>query len=281
MAKKSKADRKGSGERDMPVTVVVYPPSPTAKFRVAVKEHDLEYLEPEEFLNDTIIDFYLQWFYREQVFKENWPKFHVFSSFFYTRLAKDKDCSKVVRWASDIFQKDYLFIPINLSLHWTLAVVCYANRVGKPEEDDEEEDKPQPCILYLDSLGGSGRGCAKHIYRYLNEMKSLALDPKDTDTAEFDGPKKSLPKNIKFDTKSMPTKNAKVPSQDNSYDCGLFVLTFAAKLLQGDIEKEANELIADGKPDWFDSDEPSGKREEIKNIIFKEGEKSKKYSGGK
>ena len=28
------------------------------------------------------------------------------------------------------------------------------------------------------------------------------------------------------------TKNAKVPSQDNSYDCGLFVLTFAAKLLQ-------------------------------------------------
>ena len=58
---------------------------------------------------------------------------------------------------------------------------------------------------YHDDSESSGR-CAKHIYRYLNEMKSLALDPKDTDTAEFDGPKKSLPKNIKFDTKSMPVR---------------------------------------------------------------------------
>lgn len=58
---------------------------------------------------------------------------------------------------------------------------------------------------YHDGSESSGR-CAKHIYRYLNEMKSLAWDPKDAETTEFDSPKQTLPKNIKFDTKTMPVR---------------------------------------------------------------------------
>ena len=37
----------------------------------------------------------------------------------------------VRRWTKnvDIFTKDFLFVPINESLHWSLAVVCWPGKI--------------------------------------------------------------------------------------------------------------------------------------------------------
>jgi hypothetical protein len=53
----------------------------------------------------------------------------------------------------DLFEKRFLFVPINESLHWSLAIICNAGRMGLTEEAREllpAQDKP--CIIFLDSL---------------------------------------------------------------------------------------------------------------------------------
>lgn len=65
-------------------------------------------------------------------------KCHFFNSFFYKRLLHTigrtrnpseqdrRDGYKLVRrWAKvNLFEKDYIFVPINESLHWSLAIIC-------------------------------------------------------------------------------------------------------------------------------------------------------------
>ena len=45
----------------------------------------------------------------------------------------------------DIFEKDFLFLPIHDHLHWSLVIICHA---GAPSE----EDSCTPWILHLDSM---------------------------------------------------------------------------------------------------------------------------------
>lgn len=71
---------------------------------------------------------------------------------------------RVVKWDEkvDIFSKDFIFIPINQSEHWFLAVICFP-RLFCPVHFDNEfpiditYDKTskikQPCILIFDSMG--------------------------------------------------------------------------------------------------------------------------------
>ena len=45
----------------------------------------------------------------------------------------------------DIFEKDFLFLPIHDHLHWSLVIICHA---GAPSEDNS----CTPWILHLDSM---------------------------------------------------------------------------------------------------------------------------------
>ena len=56
----------------------------------------------------------------------------------------------VHRWTRDvdIFSKEFLFIPINYELHWSLAIVC---NPGKNTRQGSVAHPP--CILYMDSIG--------------------------------------------------------------------------------------------------------------------------------
>jgi Ulp1 family protease len=59
----------------------------------------------------------------------------------------DEAHERVRKWTSrvDLFQKDFIIIPVNQSLHWTLAIVCYpgeaerAARVGTGAAGDALE----------------------------------------------------------------------------------------------------------------------------------------------
>lgn len=64
-------------------TVLVYPPDEPHK-AVTITDKDLEVLQPFEFLNDTIIEFYLKYI-RKNILKDD-PKFYFFNSFFYAKL---------------------------------------------------------------------------------------------------------------------------------------------------------------------------------------------------
>ncbi|XP_020310528.1 sentrin-specific protease 6 isoform X1 [Oncorhynchus kisutch] len=128
------------------VKLMVYPPPP-AKGGMSVTNEDLHCLNDGEFLNDVIIDFYLKYLVLEKLKKEDSQRSHVFSSFFYKRLnqrerrnipdttnltIQKRKHNRVKTWTRhvDLFQKDFIFVPINESAHWYLAVICFPGLQG-------------------------------------------------------------------------------------------------------------------------------------------------------
>lgn len=120
--------------------LIVYPPPP-AKGGISVTNEDLHCLNEGEFLNDVIIDFYLKYLVLEKL-REKADKIHIFSSFFYKRLnqrerrnlqdtanltLQQRRHGRVKTWTRhvDIFQKDFIFVPLNEAAHWFLAVICF------------------------------------------------------------------------------------------------------------------------------------------------------------
>lgn len=135
--------------------LMVYPPPPTTG-GITVTNEDLHCLNDGEFLNDVIIDFYLKYLVLEKLKQEDSQRIHVFSSFFYKRLnQRERRCgadssnlpiqkkkhNRVKTWTRhvDLFQKDFIFVPINESAHWYLAVICFPGLEAPQWE-------PNPCF---------------------------------------------------------------------------------------------------------------------------------------
>ena len=208
-------------------------------YAVMVRPEDLTRLRGLEYLNDTLIDFYLQYL-RNEAFPSRAQKVHIFSSFFYKKLAqrraqeqREKGApygqmihKRVSKWTQnvDIFEKDFLFVPINKSEHWILAVVCHPGRAfganaGECASSDGSEGG-SPCIIMFDSLGGAHHHSAKLLNDYL--------------TWEW----RSKPRSEGYVTEEVQQFKDKVtvlhpqvPKQTNMSDCGLFLLHYAEKFI--------------------------------------------------
>ncbi|XP_030880097.1 sentrin-specific protease 6 isoform X5 [Leptonychotes weddellii] len=150
--------------------LIVYPPPP-AKGGISVTNEDLHCLSEGEFLNDVIIDFYLKYLVLEKLKKEEADRIHIFSSFFYKRLnqrerrnlhettnlsIQQKRHGRVKTWTRhvDIFEKDFIFVPLNEAAHWFLAVVCFPG-LEKPKYEPNphyhENTVMQKCSAVEDS----------------------------------------------------------------------------------------------------------------------------------
>ncbi|XP_047354219.1 uncharacterized protein LOC124950862 isoform X3 [Vespa velutina] len=140
-------------------TITVYPPPP-AKGGIAINTEDYLCLGEDQFLNDVIIDFYLKYLTLEVLSETDQHRTHVFSSYFYKRLtsphaqagesaiplsAAAKRHARVQKWTKNvnIFEKDFIVIPINEHAHWFLAIICFPGLVGKvsinPKTTKEED----------------------------------------------------------------------------------------------------------------------------------------------
>ncbi|KAH9518462.1 hypothetical protein Btru_016862 [Bulinus truncatus] len=152
------------------VRLLQYPPPPLRG--IPITTEDLYCLIEGEFLNDVIIDFYLQYLYLEKLSPENRERTHIFSSFFYKRLTQrdrhveksEEDAKKslperrharVKKWTKtvDLFSKDFIVVPINEHSHWYLAVICFPG-LAAPEPVSYvpnkshlgEEDSPESGV---------------------------------------------------------------------------------------------------------------------------------------
>ena len=130
---------------------VVYPPE--GQRRVTVDFQDLERLDEGEFLNDNIISFALRRI-EETMSPEHKDDVFFFNSFFYTALTsktsknghKSFDYDAVKRWTKnkDIFTLPYVVVPINIDLHWFVAIICNLPSVShKPSGLDDENEEDQ------------------------------------------------------------------------------------------------------------------------------------------
>ncbi|XP_060603315.1 sentrin-specific protease 6-like [Ruditapes philippinarum] len=124
------------------IKLLTYPPPP-AKGGISITNEDLYCLQEGEFLNDVIVDFYLKYLLHEKLSVADHARTHIFSSFFYKRLTQRirgaaidddpnvtlpvKRHARVKTWTRklDLFEKDFIVIPINEHAHWFLAIICF------------------------------------------------------------------------------------------------------------------------------------------------------------
>ncbi len=135
---------------------------------IEIRVEDYERLDTKQWLNDSLVDMWMQWISRHIACKRT-SNVHFFTSHFYTTLASD-GVEGVQSWTAkkniNIFDKKLIFIPINKTLHWSLCVVV---NPGKIKTQSEAEDSPLPCVLFFDSLNMHQKTRVhRHVMNWLN-----------------------------------------------------------------------------------------------------------------
>ncbi|KAK9407372.1 sentrin-specific protease 1 [Crotalus adamanteus] len=118
-------------------------------FRLTITRKDILTLKHLNWLNDEIINFYMNML-MERSKQKGFPTVHAFNTFFFTKL-KTAGYPAVKRWTKkvDIFSVDILLVPIHLGVHWCLAVTDFRKKT----------------ITYYDSMGGSNSEACKILLR--------------------------------------------------------------------------------------------------------------------
>lgn len=211
--------------------LIVYPPPP-AKGGISVTNEDLHCLNEGEFLNDVIIDFYLKYLVLEKLKKEDADRIHIFSSFFYKRLnqrerrnhettnlsIQQKRHGRVKTWTRhvDIFEKDFIFVPLNEAAHWFLAVVCFPG-LEKPKYEPNphyhENAVIQKCSTVEDSCISSSASemdsCSQNssakpvIKKMLNKKHCIAVTDSNPGQEESDPRYKRNICSVKYSVKKI------------------------------------------------------------------------------
>ncbi|KAK7877778.1 hypothetical protein WMY93_031538 [Mugilogobius chulae] len=217
--------------------LIQYPAAPS-KGRISVSSEDLLCLNQGEFLNDVIIDFYLKYLLLEGVGGAVAQRSHVFSSFFYKQLSKRRAAG----------EDDVASVPS----HWFLVVVCFPGleepntRDFKPSSDSvrpgfglRSQTPPEctqkgfrkttvlhrPCLLVMDSLKLSHH---ENVCRLLRDYLCVYTFRSYLQVEwEVRRGSKRL-----FSPESVKNCNCRVPQQDNSSDCGVYLLQNAQSFLQ-------------------------------------------------
>lgn len=167
------------------------------KFSITITRRDIDTLKGLNWLNDEVVNFYMQLICDRSEKTDNWPKVYAFNTFFYPRLM-DKGHSALKRWTRkmDLFSFDLILIPVHLGMHWCLAVI----------------DLSHKAVHYYDSMLGNNDRCLKALLQYL---KDEHMDKKKSE----------------FDVSGFEAKCIKdIPQQMNGSDCGMFACKFAEYL---------------------------------------------------
>ncbi|XP_066440433.1 sentrin-specific protease 1-like isoform X2 [Eleutherodactylus coqui] len=164
-------------------------------FRLTITRKDIMTLNSLNWLNDEIINFYMN-LLMERSKRKGLPKVHAFNTFFFPKL-KCAGFPAVKRWTKkvDVFGVDILLVPVHLGVHWCLAVIDFRKKT----------------TTYYDSMGGTNNEACKILLQYL---KQESQDKKG----------------ICFDTNGWllsSKKSHEIPQQMNGSDCGMFACKYA------------------------------------------------------
>ncbi|XP_071710118.1 probable ubiquitin-like-specific protease 2B isoform X2 [Rutidosis leptorrhynchoides] len=252
---------------DRPFEEVVYPKGDADA--VSLSKRDFDLLQPDTFVNDTIIDFYIKHL-KNKIEPEERHRFHFFNSFFFRKLADpDKDqldasqgraaYQRVKKWTRkvNLFERDFVFIPVNYNYHWSLIVICHLSEVVAYKDVDSNESMKVPCVLHMDSFRGSHTGLKGVVQSYLREeWIERQKDASEDIISRFS--------NLKF-------ISLELPQQPNLYDCGLFLLHYVELFLEQAPSQFNPFKITNSSGflnvDWFHPTEACVKRVVIQNLI--------------
>lgn len=164
------------------------------KFNLRIHRRDLQTLSGLNWLNDEVINFYMNLLMQRCEERKDLPKVYATNTFFYPKLMQSGQAG-LRRWTRkvDIFAHDLIVVPVHLGVHWCLSIIDF--RAKK--------------VSYLDSMGGRNQPCLDALMQYLRD------EHKDK-------------KGSSFDDGGWKAESLKdIPQQMNGSDCGMFACTFA------------------------------------------------------
>ncbi|KAJ2785734.1 hypothetical protein GGI15_001826 [Coemansia interrupta] len=165
-----------------------------------VASRDMNTLLPGTWLNDEVINFYMQLIISRSDKVSGLPSVHAFNTFFYSTL-RDSGYARVRRWTRRVklFEKDLVVVPVHLGVHWCCATIDFRSK----------------RITYYDALLGDNDECLGLLMEYLRSESQDKLG------VEFD------------DSQWTASCDKNIPRQRNGYDCGVFAITFAEYITRG------------------------------------------------
>ncbi|KAK9375790.1 uncharacterized protein V1513DRAFT_441990 [Lipomyces chichibuensis] len=172
-----------------------------AAFRIDITVRDIRTLANRQWLNDNVIDFYLEMVTQRSRDDPKLPKSFCFSTHFFTTLSGNRGYQGVARWGKRkqlmLSNTDYIFVPINVhNAHWCVSVINIKRR----------------RFEYYDSLGGGPGNCFTHLRDYIiNECRTQSVPMDDIDGWD---------EYVARDS----------PMQENGFDCGVFTCKTAEVL---------------------------------------------------
>lgn len=197
---------------------------------VEIHTESLECLNPSNYLNDTIVQFYFAYLLKEVCSKQIASKVHIFDSIFYEQLEKvfeddkidSEKLQQIRKWYEgvDIFDKQFLIFPVCSDKHWFTIVVCYPYAVRPIVYTSKEEDSPDqskhstkdseiPGIIIMDSLNLKTRKLTAKVRDFLDyEWRDRKTDIR------------------RFSHTDLKDYFAPFPKQKNAYDCGIYMLMY-------------------------------------------------------
>ncbi|PYH78492.1 cysteine proteinase [Aspergillus uvarum CBS 121591] len=161
------ADQSTQSHSDGPVKKwhkpLVYPRFGKKKAEVNMQDRD-RLRKNDEFLNDNLIEFYIR-FLQEHLSRTNEEvakRVYFFNSFFYDTLMnvprgkKGINYDGVQKWTRnvDIFNHDFVVVPINEHAHWYVAIICNLPKLqdlAEPQVFDEPLSSQVQSSARLDS----------------------------------------------------------------------------------------------------------------------------------
>ncbi|CAG9538991.1 unnamed protein product [Cercopithifilaria johnstoni] len=196
---------------------------------------DLLCLAEGELLNGTIIDFYLNHI-RCHLIQDSNLRMHIFPSLFWGNLKswlrnlnldgiegfamtgigntdRVSNPNRIQYWLEDedIFDADFLVIPVNEYNHWSLTIISMSSLTVQLSISE-------PLIIIFDSQQSVELPCTEDI---VNTLKTFLLR-----ASELSSRKENL---LTKQIKTVIPKN--LPQQENDVDCGLYMLEYAQRFL--------------------------------------------------
>ena len=221
---------------------------------VDIQVKDEKTLNDGVFLNDGIVNFYLKIIEDEYTFGENKENnVLVLKSYFYNFIANQQnlnlstdnftypDSCSYVKTKINVFSYKTVIIPTCENYHWSLIIVNDIDKmknifsesslkafreqqnftglgIGEPVKEEENEDYPE--IFYLDSFYDISQRRMLIILKYLfyEYQKIYNIDV-------------NMHNYLLKNYYKIECYNPDVPKQNNTYDCGIFLLMYAELFL--------------------------------------------------
>lgn len=139
------------------------------KFNLKITRNDLGTLVGMTWLNDEVINFYMNLIMERAEQRTDLPNAYCFNTFFIPTLMQ-RGHAGVRRWTRkvDVFSFDLLPVPVHVgNIHWCMAIIRMKDKV----------------IQYYDSMGNPNQPVLDALERYLidesMDKRKIALDTRD------------------------------------------------------------------------------------------------------